>query len=170
MISINDLVQKIRSTDKILIESNDENYADPIDMNRDDWLEKAKLKSQEFLKEHYEIIMEVSEDILFDFDKFGANERKIVLDEISNTKHLYHYLQIPLDEKQYFRYAFLLVIVRNLGLDSRDAFLEINELVKDAERKNVDYKKLLKELIPLADDTDKHGMGSIREIFRSIVQ
>ncbi len=166
---LNILLQKIRSFDQIMTKDNKENYPEVIDINADDWIEQAKMQMTKFQETHFEIITEASKDILNNFDKFTEEERKTILDEVANTKHLHHYLQVPADEKEYYKYSFLLIIVKNLGLDSRDTYLELNELVNDAEKNNIDYKAIVNELIPLADDNDKHGMGSIKELFQGIV-
>ena len=161
------LVKKIKSIDNLLVATKEKRFSESIDINQDDWVEKVQQQSIAFRNEHSVQIELISDDLLKNFDKLSKFERKNIIDTLDQTKYLQSFLITPFDKKG-FRSSVLILILQNLGKDSRDSFLELNELIKKAEDSRIDYRKIISELIPLADNTNKHGLGSMSEFLEKI--
>ena len=160
------LLEKITTVDKLLIKSKENDYSDPIDVNQKDWLEKAKFQSVGFLKDNEDLISEVTKDLILNFEKLNESERTRILVELDKTRYLNEYLTLSSMDRGSFKNSLLVLIIQNLGNDSRDSLLELNKILKEAERRKIDYKKIINNLIPFASDLNKHGQGSMRDILK----
>ena len=161
------IVNDIKSIDHLLITTKKEKYSKAIDINKDNWMEIARQQTIAFQNEHLDQITAISQDLLQNFEKLSETEREEVLTALEQTEYFQDLLRTAPD-KESFRSSLLILVLQNLGSDTRDALLELDSIVKKAKSENIDYKEIVEELIPLADDTDKHGMGSMRDILKKI--
>jgi len=161
------LKKKIREIDIVLTNSRKKKYSKNIIINNDNWLEIAKKQSEAFEKEHLKKVNDITKTILDDFSFLNNSEKKLLIREIGDTENLKDLLNVP---KQYdsIKNKFTLLIITSSEFDPRDTLLELNEIIDLAKKERINYKKIISELIPIADDTNKHGMGSMKDILHKI--
>jgi hypothetical protein len=168
MSNIKSLIIEISDADNILKRSKEGEYSTEININDDDWLEKAKRLSEEFKTVHSNLIEKISRQLLFYFKITSDAERKLIWDTLAKTEYLNDYLDVP-NDKNTFENQLLMLVIKDLGFDTRDALLELNHLIDLEKRKKTDYKETINQLLPFADDYDKHGMGSMKSILLNVI-
>jgi hypothetical protein len=166
--NIRTLIKKISDADNILKRSKEGEYSTEININDDDWLEKAKRLSEEFKSVHANLMEKISRQLLFSFKAASDAERKLIWNALAKTEYLNDYLDVP-NDKRTFENQLLMLIIKDLGFDTRDALLDLNHLIDLEKRKKIDYKGIINQLLPFADGYDKHGMGSMKSILLNVI-
>ncbi len=73
-------------------------------------------------------------------------------------------LRVAPDTADGFRRHLLLFSMKNLGTDTRDAILELQDLCARARTAGVGVNLVLREVAELSSDRDRFGMGSARSL------
>ncbi|SIS97515.1 hypothetical protein SAMN05421766_10612 [Zobellia uliginosa] len=173
MIECNNLIEEMLNTERILVKSKKEKYSNSIDINDDDWLDIAKKQKNAFYNENRNIIELISKKLIENFPKYDAIQRNKIINTFSNLENLKSLVSSTnLNDKSsidWFHEKILFFILNDLGDDTRDALLEIDELKKLSRKNNIDLKNIIKKYLAFANDKNKHGMGSVKSIFNDII-
>jgi hypothetical protein len=68
------------------------------------------------------------------------------------------------DPEENFRKDLALLIMDDLGLDTRDTIMNLEALVVGAKAQGIRTQQILREMKKKAGTTDHHGMGSMRKL------
>ncbi|MGJ8667108.1 MAG: hypothetical protein ACSHW7_12135 [Patiriisocius sp.] len=171
MKKIDQLIKLIINTERELILSKQKYITDKIDINKDGWMEKVQIENQNFLNYNKYILAKASNTLINDFDNLNKGERDLLWNAFSNSDLFNTYFGIYEDDikVESFKDNFIKLIIQDLGNDTRDALLEIEELIEYAKENNIDYVSTIKEVIPYSNSVDKHGMGSMKSILEKII-
>lgn len=168
----NHILKEISQVEEILSKSKSQKYSAPIDINDDNWFEIAKRQGEEFYNENKNIIEQITKKLIEFFPICNQRQRKEIIDVLNETENLKSNLSTNLhkkNSKEWFEEKILLFILADLGNDSRDALLELNELYNISLKSNIDLKSIVKDKIELASDLNKHGMGSTKSILYDFI-
>ena len=138
-----------------------------IDINDPDWQEKLqrspKLADTLGLREE---IREVTDSLIWNFyDSNSAGRNKIKKLLRNNDGFAYSMEASPSQEPaENFRKDLALLIMDDLGPDTRDAIVNLESLIVEAKAQGVRTQQILKEMKKKAGTTDHHGMGSMKKL------
>jgi len=165
MDDIKKLVDLVVTSDAALTRAKTAVDAVEIDRNDPDWMAQAQSRSSEYRAAHQHLLHKISRALLDTFESRTAAERILIWDTLAETVTLCDYLDVPAEEAG-FENELLLLIIKNLGSDPRDRLLLLNDLIIVEQKKNLQYRETVQRLLPLADDRDKYGMGSTRDLLQ----
>lgn len=143
-----------------------------IDMNSPDWEQTAKRKMEIFGERNKPHILSCANLLAKEFPFIENKQaRDYILQAIRQTTILKNYLTIYVDcsTELNFSNTIILHILTDLGVDSRDWILALKDCTKEAVQNNIDVKKILSNLVFLANDADHHGMGSAKDFINDII-
>lgn len=69
-----------------------------------------------------------------------------------------------------FKHFLVLQIYANLHLDPRENFMYFGTVLDKVKNENIDIKDTLEEVLPLADDRDWSGMGSMKTFLENVIK
>ena len=144
-----------------------------IEMNSPDWKLTAMRKMERFAERNKPYIQDCANLLAYEFPLIdNKQERDRILQEIHQTKLLKNYLTLytHCDTEESFRNTVTLFIVTDLGIDSRDWILALNDCVKEAFQNKIDVSKKLKSLLFLTNDFNHHGLGSAKDFIEDLIR
>lgn len=68
-----------------------------------------------------------------------------------------------------FERAVLWFIIKDQGRDTRDAILELNQIVRQGQQLEINTNQVLKKMLPLAATQDKFGWGSTHALIQQCI-
>jgi hypothetical protein len=63
----------------------------------------------------------------------------------------------------------MVLIISDLGSDTRDVLMEVHALKQMADELKIDFESVIKRHLHLANTENKHGMGSMRTILEQML-
>jgi len=166
------LINRINEVDVELGESKVHQKAVQIDLDNPNGEKESGKRMNAFFYEYGFNIQDVTAEVMTFFVRSKLNERVQLWKGLSETKLLKNYLYIDREEQgsvAWFKDRILLMIVNDLGSDTRDVLLEIQVLSELAKEKNIDFHAIVGKYLYLANKKDKHGMGSMKTILERML-
>lgn len=132
-----------------------------------------KISTEKVFDKNQSIINSLREQIILTFQKNDSEEKQNIWYIVPNNRFIIKFITYKYEFKNNdeFKNLVILEIFRNLYLDPRDVFLYFGILLKKAkEIGNLNLKEILEEVLPLADENDWSGMGSMKNFLENIIK
>ncbi len=135
--------------------------------------EKSKLIHEKVYENNINQIQILRGYIVFFFLRNKIEEKQALWDIVTQYKEFLDYLSFKyeIDNNREFKHFLILQIYANLHLDPRENFMYFGEILKNVkENKNIEIKTLIEEVLPLADENDWSGMGSMKTFLENVIK
>lgn len=143
-----------------------------IDVSSPDWKRTAIRKMELFAERNKPYILDCANLLAYEFPLIdNKQERDYILQEIHQTTFLKNYLTVytHCNTEENFRNTVTLFILTDLGADSRDWILALNDCVKEAFQNKIDIRTNLETLLFLANDSNHHGLESAKDFIEALI-
>lgn len=132
-----------------------------------------KIILEKVFDENYEEIIDIRKEIVSVMIKNNKEEKQVLWGMVPNNRFLLKFLNYRQEFKnnKEFKDILILEIFRNLQTDPRDIFLYIGFFLRKAQENIIiDVKSVINDILPLSDDNDWSGMGSMRTFLENILK
>ena len=152
-----------------------------IDINQPDWVEIAQRNALEYKRQIHSIIEEVRIKICM---AIAANDERISVEnlkrKIDSTEVLKKHLRYSIEElknsdnnelEAIIKRAIFFFILKDMDPDPRDEMIYFKDLVNTARLKQINYKKIIMQLIKYAGEDVKVGVDlSTKKFLQGFIQ
>lgn len=132
-----------------------------------------KISTEKVFEKNFSKIDSLRKQIIVTFQRNDLTEKHSIWNIVSSNRYILKFLTYKVDfnNDKEFKDIMILEIFRNFHNDPRDIFLYFGVILKKAkETKTINLKEILTRILPLADDNNWTGMGSMKTFLENIIK
>ena len=140
-----------------------------VDINAPDWKEQlANMPHPADKSCLREDITSLFDEIVDQFETLSIEQRQAIYDLMERNDSLMYSAVISanLETPEGFRRNMILFVIEDQGKDTRDAILALQRYRELGQTHGYDVDAIFKQLARIANDHDKYGWGSTRDLLK----
>jgi hypothetical protein len=179
-------ISTVKSKIELIDEEITHKYADElrakesrIDFTKEGWVDEMRAIESEYRQKIQPELAYIRRTVGETLAGNSFKELQAMDTLLEDTQRLKNYITPTFEEldedvsggsNEYVTLSLVLFMVRNLEPDARDEMVYFSDLIRFCESKKVEFKTILKHLLPYASGEIKYGNYSVRSLFQNAIE